>query len=293
MPKKRVAAYCRVSTEMEMQEDSLRLQQDWFLFAYANHPDMELVGVYADDRSGTDTESRPGLCRMLNDCADGKIDQIVVKSVSRLSRNMADFLSVVRLLARLRVAVIFEAEGLNTLEERGEMILSVLAAVAQEEVNALSRNLAWAVRQRDASGHPDYRVSYGFRKDEETRGWLICEQEAQRVRTAFQKAADGLTYRELSAYMGRLEADDPTGANWTHHRLHCIFTNIHYIGDILTQKTYVPDYLNHKRVRNLGALDRYYLQDHHPAIISRELFKQVNDRIAAGLLRSNRKEASA
>lgn len=283
--RRRVAAYCRVSTRLEAQEDSLRAQCEWFEYKYG----AELAGAYFDDRSGTDVSHRPGLMALLAACEAGDVDMVVTKSVSRFSRNMADLLAIVRRLQALGIPLLFESEQINTMEAGGEMILSALAAVAQEEVNLISSNLAWSVRRRDAEGRPDYRVSYGYRKDADTRAWYVHEAEAERVRAAFRMAAEGARYRELSERMAELERAAPTGASWNQRRLHYVLTNVHYIGDVITQKTYIPDYLIHRRVRNRGALDRYYLQDHHPAIVSRELFASVGARIAAGMLRSERR----
>lgn len=293
LARKRVAAYARVSTELDRQEDSLRMQQEWFAFMYGAIPDMQFVGIYTDERSGTSIARRPGFQRMLADCRAGKIDAIVCKSLSRFARNMGDFLTVIRELHELGIAVYFEKENLNTLMEQGEMFMSVLAAASQEEVNAISQSLTWAIRRRDSSGNPDYRVSYGYRKDAKTKSWYVYEPEAERVRMAFQLAAAGKCYAELEAILHELEARAPTGAHWKQRRLHYVLTNVHYIGDVLTQKTYVPDYLEHRRVRNIGAVDQYYLQDHHPAIVDRELFKIVNARIDRGLLRSNRRGGQA
>ena len=289
MNKQRVAAYCRVSTVLEVQEDSLQTQQEWFRHRYQADETVELVGIYADDRSGTSIGARPAFCAMLEDCRAGKIDLVVTKSVSRFSRNMADFLQVIRELRQLGIAVEFEREGFNTMNIHGEMILSVLAAVSQEEVNAISRSLRWAVRRRDASGRPNYRASYGYRKDAHTGKWRIHEQEAAYVRTAFRMAACGKTYAEISARLSEMEKMNPTGANWNQRRLHYVLTNEHYIGDVLTQKTCVPDYLNHRRVRNRGMVDQYYLRDHHAPIIDRQTFRRVQACISEGLLHSRRR----
>lgn len=291
MNKCRVAAYCRVSSELEMQADSLAAQREWFEFKYSNTPDVDFVGVYVDDRSGTSVAQRPGFCEMLANCRSGGIDMIVTKSISRFSRNMEDFLKVICELRQLGIAVLFENEAINTMDACTEMLLSILAAICQEEVNAISNGLKWAIRRRDASGKPNYRVSYGYRRNRHSGEWMFHPREAERVRTAFRLAADGYTYAELESELRRLETSAPTGANWNQRRLHYVFTNIHYIGDVLTQKTYISDYLNHKRMRNTGKLDQYYLQDHHPAIVDRELFHLVNARIDAGLLRSGRRRS--
>ena len=289
MDKQRVAAYCRVSTALEVQQDSLKLQQEWFRYKYEAQADVHLVGIYTDERSGTRIDARPGFCAMLEDCRAGKIDRIVTKSVSRFSRNMADFLTVIGELRQLQIPVYFEREGISSMDAHGEMLLSVLAAISQEEVNAISSALIWSIRRRDAAGRPKYRVSYGFRREGHGEEWLIHEKEASRVRRAFCLAAEGRTYAELEEALCAMERRDPTGANWNQRRLHYVLTNVHYIGAVLTQKTYVPDYLNHRRVRNRGAVDQYYIRDHHPAIVDGDLFGEVNARIDAGLLRSNRR----
>lgn len=291
MNKQRVAAYCRVSTTLEIQEDSLKTQQEWFQNKYKDNPNAELVGIYVDHTSGTSIGKRPGFCSMLADCRAGKIDVIVTKSISRFSRNMADFLQVIREVKQLGIAVDFEREGINTMNAQGEMILSVLAAISQEEINTISRSLTWAIRRRDASGNPNYRVSFGYRRDAGSGNWLIHEVEAMYVREAFRMAFCGKTYAEISARLVEMEKTKPTGAKWTQRRLHYVLTNEHYIGDILTQKTCMPDYLNHRRVRNRGIVDQYYLQDHHIPIIDRQTFRQVQTCISEGLLHSRRRSA--
>ena len=289
MNKQRIAAYCRVSTALEIQQDSLNTQQEWFKYKYENNPAAELVGVYTDDRSGTSIGARPGFCALLEDCRAGKIDRIVTKSVTRFSRNMADFLRVTRELKQLGIAVEFEKEGFNTMDAQGELLLCVLAAVSQEEVSAISRSLRWAIRKRDASGRPNYRVSYGYRRDGEAGGWRIHEAEAAKVRMAFFMAARGNSYAQIAARLAEMEKANPTGANWTQRRLHYVLTNEHYVGDVLTQKTCVPDYLNHRRVRNRGMVDQYYLRDHHIPIIDRQTFCRVQLCIAEGRLHSGRR----
>lgn len=148
------------------------------------------------------------------------------------------------------------------------MLMSVLAAASQEGVNAISQSLTWAICRRDSSGNPDYRVSYGYRKDAKTKSWYVYAPEAERVRMAFQLAAAGKCYAELEAILHELEVRALTGAHWKQRRLHYVLTNEKYRGDALLQKSYVADILTHRRVRNdQGERTRYYVKGNHRPLL--------------------------
>ena len=183
----RVAAYCRVSTLSEEQELSYETQCTYYNNLVSSDPSMELVGVYGDRGcSGVMMKSRPQFLKMMQDCMDGKIDYVIVKSVSRFARNLADCLDSVRKLKIIGIPVLFEREGIDTMDERAEMLLSMLAAIAQEESNSLSMNIKWAFEKRQENGIAARRVPYGYRRvallQKGDSEWEIYTPEAKRIK---------------------------------------------------------------------------------------------------------------
>lgn len=281
---RRVAAYCRVSTLQEEQTDSYELQCDYYRKRIDADPTMTLADVYGDHgRSGLSAAKRPEFQRMMNDCMAGKIDLIMSKSISRFARNLGDCLKCIRELRESGIPVIFEKEGLNTMDPGCEMLLSVLATLAQEESNNISQNIRWANEYRNAAGNPTRRVRYGYRKvkkDGITR-WEIYEPEAERVRLAFKMTCDGYDYKDILHALNAVEARDKTEVQWTHGRVYRLLTSEVYIGDILTNKSYKPDLLAGKQVKNQGQRHQYYIEDHHAAIVDRDTFHHAGKIIAA------------
>lgn len=285
---RRVAAYCRVSTLQEEQAESYETQCEYFHRRVAADPTLTLVDVYGDHGvSGLSTAKRPEFMRMMDDCMEGKIDLVMTKSISRFARNLADCVESVRKLRERGIAVIFEKERLNTMDSGCEMLLSVLATLAQEESNAISRNIRWAHEQRSSQGNPIRVAAYGYRKSGDK--WVICGPEAERIRTAFRMADDGCKYRDIIYELNRLEARDNTGVVWKCDRVYRLLTNEVYIGDILTNKTFKPDLLSKNAVVNRGQRSQYYIEGHHEGIIDREIFARVGGLISAKALRSEKR----
>ena len=284
----RVAAYCRVSTDKELQEGSYETQQAYFQRYIAENPGMVLAGIYGDlGKSGRSVHGRKGLQALFRDCEVGKIDLVLVKSLSRFARSLSDCLMLVRRLKELHIPVIFEKEGINTMEGSGELLLSVMASIAQEESKSIGENLRWAVSQSNAKGEPFFHPSYGFRRAENSRKWVIQPDEARRVRCAFVMAATGeSSYREILETLNQIEQEEKTGLVWSKKRLIYLLTNVAYMGDCLTNRTYHV-YTDKKIILpNRGERDQYYIEDHHPAIISREMFERVQRVMKSGLLHS-------
>jgi len=286
----RVAAYCRVSTLSEEQELSYETQKDYYTKLISSDPGLELVNVYGDRGcSGVMIEKRPEFKRMMRDCMNGEIDVVMVKSISRFARNLADCLESVRKLKDEGIPVYFEREGLDSMDERCEVLLSMLAAIAQEESNSLSRNIKWAFEKRNEHGRPARRAPYGYRRDHLAQGhnrdeWVIWEPEAKRIRLMFSMAASGSKYREILASLKALEEKEDTGVRWYHDKLYKLLRSEIYQGDVLTNKTYVVDYLSKKQKRNHGERAQYYIEEHHQPIISREVFSKVQALIDARTL---------
>ncbi len=277
---RRVAVYCRVSTLSESQEESFETQCAYYEKRITADPTLTLVGIYGDQGISGKSAERPEFQLMLTDCKDGKVDVVMTKSISRFTRNLADCLETVRYLRTLGIPVIFEREGIDTMERDGEFLLTVLASIAQEEINSMSQNIKWAHEHYNAKGDPCRAPAYGYRmKIENGRHiWSVCEPEAERVRYAFREAALGQKYSRIAKGLNEIENDERTGFTWSRNRLLYMLKNEVYTGDILTNKYVTPDYLSGRSVKNKGQYRQYFIEDHHEPIISKEEFRLVGER---------------
>lgn len=288
---KRVAVYCRVSTLSEAQEESYETQCAAYKKTISNDPKLELVRIYGDQGiSGATTKHRPEFQQMLEDCRNGKIDVVMTKSISRFARNLADCMDAIRQLRELGIPVLFEREGIDTTTTSGEMLLSVLASIAQEEINNMSQNIRWSHDRNNAAGNPVIGARYGYRKERDgaKHKWVIHESEARRVRYAFQKADEGWKYCEILDGLDTMEAAEGTGVKWTQARLYGTLRSEAYIGDILTNKRFTPDYLQKRSLLNQGQRPQYYIEGHHAPIIDKQQFERVTEHIKNQLLKSKR-----
>ena len=280
---RRVAAYCRVSTLAEEQELSYETQCAYYKRLIEADPTMVLVSVYGDQGgSGLTLKKRPEFQRMMSDCLDGKIDLVLTKSISRFARNLGDCVNCVRLLQEKGIPVIFEKEGVISTDPGCELLLTVLASMAQHEVHTLSENLRWSLEHRNASGNISRVARYGYRKVKDEAGkkvWRIYEPEAQRVRLAFQMAAQEIQYRDIRKALNDMEIKERTGVGWTQSRVYSMLTSEIYIGDVLTNKTFTADYLTRKISINKGQKQQYYLEGHHEPIIDKTTFEKVGELI--------------
>jgi len=277
----RVAAYCRVSTELDEQTDSFELQERYYARLITNTPGWRLAGIYADQGiTGTERRQRVGFQRLIRHCEEGKIDRILCKSISRFARNTLDLLEIVRQLKDLGISVIFEKEGIDTLSVQSEFLLSTIAAIAQEESRSISENMTWSFKKRFQRGIPVFKRILGY--DVKGRGIdkiiSINEKEAAIVREIFSLALDGVGYTDIARIMmqkGYKTLDGNT--EWTIDRVKGILKNERYTGNALCQKTYTANYLTHKTIRNKGEKQQYFIENHHPPIISREIFEAVQN----------------
>lgn len=271
--KKRVAAYARVSTYSERLEHSLLAQIDYFHSYILSRSEWEYVGVYYDDsKSGTNTEGRKYYQKMIEDAKQGKIDIILTKSISRFARNTVDLLNTIRELKTLGVAVIFEREKINTLTLDGEFLLSLLASFAEEESRSTSLNLKWAVKKRYEEGEGIRNRVYGYRWDGKE---LVVEKiEAEVIKEIYSeylkeksplKIAESLNKRGITHF----------GRPFNDMALYYILTNERYTGDLVLQKYYVSSFPELKLKKNNGEKDRYYVENHHRAIIDRKTQEKV------------------
>ena len=278
----KVAAYCRVSTDMELQQSSLDTQIEAYTRIINEHSSWELSGIYADKGiTGTMVRRRTEFLRMIEDAKAGKINYILAKSISRFSRNTVDAIEYIRLLKNIGVSVYFEKEHLDTGSTASELILTILAAAAQEEILTISTNLKMGRRMRAEAGMAAWTPTYGYRlkkahtgnkyADKEAERWIIHEEEATVVRRIFQEFIEGWSTTEISQHLNDDGVPTARGhGKWASMTISRIINNEKYLGDVLAQKYYIKDPIQHVMVRNKGIITQYYIKDHHPAIIDRE-----------------------
>lgn len=284
--RRRVAAYCRVSTDMDMQEGSFEMQTSYFRDMINAHPDMTLVEVYGDKgKTGRSIAARPAFRRMLIDCEAGKIDMIMTKSISRFARNLSECIEVLRRLKTLGIPVLFEKENINSMNEQGELMLSIFAAIAQEESNSISQNMLWANDRRSSEGKPHFKPSYGYTKARGDWEWHVNEAQARRVRLAFEMAEEGRCYVDIRDALNAMERQENTEEKWTYDRLRYLLSNENYTGDYLTNRHISVK--NGRSVReNSGERAQYFIEGHHEPLVSRALFNEVKKKLRTGALNS-------
>lgn len=289
LQKMRVACYIRVSTDNPEQEDSYEVQERYFSKLLLSRPDWDSAGVYADyGISGTKKDNRTGLNRLLRHCEQDRIDRVICKSISRLSRNTADTVEIIRRLKKLGITCYFEKEDLDTGDMRSEFILTTLAALAQEESRTISENMHWSMEKRSPRGDVPNMRCYGYELSDEfettktgykRRKVVIVPEEAEIVKKIFMLYVNGRSIAEITRILNGEKVPAPDSkCGWMIERIRYILKNERYCGDVLTNKTYTEDFLTHKNKRNKGEIPQYYIKNHHPAIISRELFQKAQNR---------------
>ena len=290
--KLRVAAYGRVSTFMEHQETSYEAQVEYYTDMIRNNPQWKFAGVYADEGvTGVNTKKRTKFNQMIDDCMHGKIDMIITKSVSRFARNTVDTLHTIRRLKEKGIAVYFETNNINTLEQKGELLITILSSQAQEESRNLSEITHWGMVRSFEKGKMiiNYANFMGYTKNEDGE-LVINETEAEIVRRIFKEYIEGSSTTRI---VKGLEEDGVLTKQgkprWKEATIFSMLSNEKYMGDALLQKTYSKDFLTKKRTKNEGELPQYYIENSHPAIISREIFFKVK---AEMLKRSKKKSGS-
>lgn len=276
--KLRVAAYCRVSTPSEEQATSVREQKIVYELEIKNNPDWEFAGIFADEGfSGTKAANRKEFQAMLAACEDGKIDYILTKSISRFSRNTMECINYIRKLKELGVHIRFDKEGIDTGEACSEMLLTVLAAFAQEESHSHSENVKWAKRKRAQQGKELLVPVYGYRKNKEGTNYEIVPEEAEAVRLLFDLYEHGVSVPKIAKELEKRGYPTPAGNTvWDESRLHYMIQNEKYAGDFTIQKYYKKDFLTYRIFRNDGAVPSRYIKNHHEPIISRKQFERCS-----------------
>ena len=279
--KLRVAAYCRVSTELEQQQSSYDIQIEYYTRHIMQNPNWIFAGVFADDgRSATNTFRRDDFNQLMNQCMKGKVDMVITKSISRFARNTVDCISWVRKLREKNVAVYFEKENLNTLDDSTEMILTILSSQAQEESRAISTNVKWGYARKFEKGESTRQRSYGFRKAP-TGEMCIVEEEAAVIRNLARWFLDGDSLERIKHRLEEAGIETTTGKKtWSTGTIYNILTNEKIMGDVLLQKTFTADYLTKRRVKNSGQQKQYYVKNHHEAIIPKTVYYKIQEEIA-------------
>ena len=279
--KLRVAAYCRVSTELEQQQSSYDIQIEYYTRHIMQNPNWIFAGVFADDgRSATNTFRRDDFNQLMDQCLKGKVDMVITKSISRFARNTVDCISWVRKLKEKNVAVYFEKENLNTLDDSTEMILTILSSQAQEESRAISTNVKWGYARKFEKGESTGQRSYGFRKAP-TGEMCIVEEEAAVIRNMARWFLDGDSLERIKHRLEDAGIETTTGKKtWSTGTIYNILTNEKIMGDVLLQKTFTADYLTKRRVKNSGQQKQYYVKNHHEAIIPKTVYYKIQEEIA-------------
>lgn len=281
-PKLRVAAYCRVSTDSDEQATSYDAQIEHYTEYISKNPEWVLAGIFADDGiTGTNTKKRDEFNRMIEECHAGNVDMIITKSISRFARNTLDCLKYIRELKDLNIPVFFEKEAINTMDSKGEVLLTIMASLAQQESQSLSQNVKLGIQYRYQQGKVQINHNHflGYTKDAD--GNLVIDPEqAEIVRRIYREYLQGLSMDKIAA---GLEADGIlTGAGktkWYSSTINKILRNEKYIGDALLQKTYTTDFLTKKRIKNNGTVPQYYVEGDHEAIIPKDIFLLVQEEL--------------
>lgn len=279
-----VVAYARVSTEKEEQEDSFERQVSYYTTLINSKPEWKFGGIYADPGiTGTRAEKRPDFLRMIEDCRAGKINKILVKSISRFARNTVDALNYIRELKELGISIFFENENIDTLTPGGEVLITILAAMAEQESRTMSTNIKWSYQKKFKNGEVTLNTSqmWGYiktgRKDEEGKDiYEINEEEAAIVRRIYREYLSGLTAARICRGLEDDGILTKTGKKkWQTSVIRSILSNEKYTGNAILGKTFKPDVLSKKRQKNTGQVPMYYAEGTHPAIIDQETFELV------------------
>ncbi|MCL2671622.1 MAG: recombinase family protein [Clostridiales bacterium] len=278
MIRRRVAGYARVSTDSEEQLNSYEAQVDYYTQLINGRADWEYITVYTDEGiSAVNTKRREGFKQMVADGLAGKFDLLVTKSVSRFARNTVDSLTTVRKLKEAGCEVWFEKENIFTFDSKGELLITIMSSLAQEESRSISENVTWGQRKRMQDGKVSlpYKQFIGYEKGEDGLPKVV-ESEAAIVRLIFRMYMEGKTFSAIAKYLGDCGIPSPAGKEtWQTAVVRSILSNEKYKGHALLQKTFCEDFLTKKMVKNTGQVQQYYVEDSHPAIIEPDEFDTV------------------
>ena len=293
--KRKVAGYARVSTDHEEQQTSYEAQVDYYTNYIKGREDWEFVSVYTDEGiSATSTTKREGFNKMVADALNGRIDLIITKSVSRFARNTVDSLTTIRKLKEHRVECYFEKENIWTFDSKGELLLTIMSSLAQEESRSISENVTWGQRKRFADG----KVTVPFKRflgyDRGADGNLVInEAQAAVVRRIYGMFLQGRSPFAIANVLTEEKIPTPGGKEtWHGSTVRSILTNEKYKGDALLQKVYTVDFLSKKKKINEGEVPQYYVEHNHDAIIEPAVFDEVQKQMAARRTKGSRQSSA-
>lgn len=280
--KRRVAGYARVSTDHDEQLTSYEAQVDYYTRYIQSRNDWEFVGMYTDEGiSATNTKHRKGFKRMIDDAMDGKIDLIITKSVSRFARNTVDSLTTVRKLKDKGIEIYFEKENIWTLDAKGELLITIMSSLAQEESRSISENVTWGHRKRFADGKVSLAFSHFLGYDRGMDGNLVVnKKQAEIVKLIYRLYLSGYTFHSIAKELTERKIPTPAGCKiWRANTIRSILMNEKYKGDALLQKKITVDFLTKETKKNEGEVPQYYVEHNHEAIISPQVFDWVQEEI--------------
>ncbi|WP_368489228.1 recombinase family protein [Clostridium sp. BJN0013] len=275
----KVAAYCRVSTEHKEQRQSLKSQVAYYTQKICDNPDWDFAGIYAEQESGTRVDNRDEVQRLMKDCRDGKIDLVLMKSLSRFGRNTLDVLLMLDELSKLNIVVYFETENIYSNDSRVKKYITMAAAAYQEESRQKSEAIKWGIWQSSHHGHIKLNHSQflGYGRDD-NGNLIIIEEEAKIVRLIYDLFLQGYGCRKIKKYLEDYGIKTITGKEqWSTSTIDRILSNEKYIGRNITPKTHIPDFLTGKQKESQGQIDMIIIEDSHQAIISQEMFNAVQN----------------
>lgn len=279
----RVAAYCRVSTEQEEQQNSYQVQISYYTDLINRKKEWTLVKIFADEGiSGTQAKKRPEFLKMIRMCRQQKIDLIITKSISRFARNTVDCLEYVRQLKDLGIGVIFEKENLNTLTMTSEFMIALYGSFAQAESESISKNVSWGKQKAYAEGKVSFQYAklLGYKKGANGKPEIVPE-EAETVRMIYDLFLDGLSFTRIKKALENQNLLTATGKKiWSESNIKSILKNEKYVGDALLQKTFTVDCISKKVQKNNGERPMYLVTNHHDPIIDRDTFNRVQQELA-------------
>ena len=279
----RVAAYCRVSTELEEQQNSYQVQIAYYTDLINKKKEWTLAGIFADEGiSGTQTKKRTEFNRMIRMCRNKKIDLVITKSISRFARNTVDCLEYVRQLKDLGIGVIFEKENINTLTMTSEFMIALYGSFAQAESESISKNVSWGKEKAYREGKVQFQYKHllGYKKGADGKPEIIPE-EAETVKLIYTMFLDGHSMKNIALILHVKGIHTKTGSTeWRTNTITRILQNEKYVGDALLQKTFTSDCITHKVVKNHGERPMYLVTNHHDPIIDRDTYNRVQQELA-------------
>ncbi len=280
MERIRVAAYCRVSTDDDEQLGSFESQKKYYEDKIRKNRDWVMAGIFADEAiTGTKVDKREGFQEMIKKCMNGEIDLVLTKSISRFSRNNLDTLKYVRMLRDKNIAIQFEKENLNTMDMNGEMLLTIMSSLAQNEVESLSQNVKMGLKMKMKRGELiGFNGCYGYDYDPEAKTISVNEAKAEHVRFMYEMYVQGYGAGTIAKRLEELQIKNKRGVvEWHDHGVMGIIKNEKNKGDVLLGKTFTVDPISKRRLANMGEEEQYYIRDHHEAIVSRKIWDKAEE----------------